>query len=721
MRTTRSAGSIALAVAGAVLVLLGALLLYARVTIFDSEAFADRTTDALAEDSVQRAVAEPIVNAIVDGGPATLINAQPLIEGAVEGMIGSSAFRSTFHDAAREAHSALFSGDVEALVLNLADAGVIAIDAVRSISPQIAERIPDDLEPNLIEITDGGFALDVAPLAHDVRLFGIVLPLLGLTLLGGSIALAPERRTGFVRAAGAVAVAAGVGIALLLVARSLVLGSFADDTVHDAVAATWDAFLGGLVTWLLALGALAVVLAAGAYAGVREVDPAAPVRRLAAIASWRPAGSLARLGRATAILAVSLLLVLRPEAGLHVLVVAIGGWGLFVAVTEIMLVVAPPPEPGSAAARERAGLTRRLRPSRVAGAVAAVAAILVVAIVIAGGEDDEVAARPPGPVSACNGYAELCDLTIDQVALAATHNSMSAAREPGWYLPNQRHGITRQLDDGIRALLIDTHYGIETDGGTVVTDISRESTTREEIETAVGSEGIERVERLRARLVGDADPEDASPYLCHVFCELGATELTGALTEVREFLDTHPDEFVVLFVEDVVTPEDAAGAFEDSGLVEYAYVHRRGTPFPTLRELIAADERVLVLGESQSGGYELPWYHDGFALVQETPYTFTSEEEIATNASCRPNRGTVHSPMFQINHWIEKIPRSPDLAERVNSLDPLSARARLCQRRRGLLPNLIAVDHYDRGDVLGAVNELNGIDPGAEPEHRETG
>ena len=95
---------------------------------------------------------------------------------------------------------------------------------------------------------------------------------------------------------------------------------------------------------------------------------------------------------------------------------------------------------------------------RLASAGAVIAGIVVVVLLL--GADKRTQARPPGAPEACNGYPELCGKRIDQVTFPATHNSMSAAAEPGWFLPNQRYGIIRQLDDGIRGLLIDTHYGI---------------------------------------------------------------------------------------------------------------------------------------------------------------------------------------------------------------------------------------------------------------------
>jgi hypothetical protein len=59
---------------------------------------------------------------------------------------------------------------------------------------------------------------------------------------------------------------------------------------------------------------------------------------------------------------------------------------------------------------------------------------------------------------------------------------------------------------------------------------------------------------------------------------------------VREFLDTHPDEFLIMVIEDYIDPEDVEAAFKDSGLVRYAYAHERDTAFPTMRELIESDK-----------------------------------------------------------------------------------------------------------------------------------
>jgi hypothetical protein len=121
-----------------------------------------------------------------------------------------------------------------------------------------------------------------------------------------------------------------------------------------------------------------------------------------------------------------------------------------------------------------------------------------------------------------------------------------------------------------------------------------------------------------------------------------------------------------------------------------------------------------------NGGGSIPWYHQGFDLAQETPYTFGAPRELASPEGCAPNRGEIDNPLFQLNHWVEKLPRSPATAEIVNSFGFLTARAKLCGAQRGLLPNLVAVDYYDRGDLLEATRVINGLPRDAQPTYRQT-
>src|SRR3977135_529737 len=82
----------------------------------------------------------------------------------------------------------------------------------------------------------------------------------------------------------------------------------------------------------------------------------------------------------------------------------------------------------------------------------------------------------------CNGASALCDRRLDEVIFPGTHNSFAASDEPGWYFANQRYGISRQLDDGIRALLIDVHFGVhDPSSGRVRTDLRAEGSDRNKV------------------------------------------------------------------------------------------------------------------------------------------------------------------------------------------------------------------------------------------------
>jgi hypothetical protein len=266
--------------------------------------------------------------------------------------------------------------------------------------------------------------------------------------------------------------------------------------------------------------------------------------------------------------------------------------------------------------------------------------------------------------------------------------------------PHHEKNIAGQLSDGVRALLFDVHYGLP-GGARIKTDLSA-GVNREKMVKALGAEGFEAAMRIRGRLVG-VEEGRRGVYLCHGLCELGAYELRPALESIREFLVQHPDEVLVLIVEDYVTPRDLAAEFEQSGLAGLVYAGQPGARWPTLRELIDQGRRVVVFIESGRAG--VPWLRPAFENVQETSYSFHKPEEF----SCAPNRGGTAGALFLMNHWVETTPTpKPSNAQLVNAHGYLLARAKKCAEERRHLPNILAVDFYGTGDVVGVARELNG-------------
>jgi hypothetical protein len=392
-------------------------------------------------------------------------------------------------------------------------------------------------------------------------------------------------------------------------------------------------------------------------------------------------------------------ILLEPAAVLTVAALSVGLYVLFKGVQAALeVVVAGARKPATATARIR-------RVGRFAPVAVAVTALAVVSAVIVTGGGDEA---PAGIPLACNGSAALCNLALNDVALAATHNSMASVTIPHWLFGQQDGSIKDQLDHGIHGLLIDTYYGFAVRGG-VRTDL--ESLPKRNVaEREIGAPAVDAALRIRSR-IGSAGEGKPKIFLCHGFCEIGAVSLGSALTDLRSFLVANPGEVVIVINQDEgVSPTDIERAFEKAGLLDLVYRGPLG-PFPTLRTMIDSNQRLVVMAENHAGN--VPWYHLAYEhALQETPFRFTKAAQLTDPtmlaASCRSHRGPASAPLFLLNNWVDTTPNPrPSLAAVVNARAALLARAQTCQRLRSRVPNLVAVDFYRRGDVLGVVRALN--------------
>jgi hypothetical protein len=266
---------------------------------------------------------------------------------------------------------------------------------------------------------------------------------------------------------------------------------------------------------------------------------------------------------------------------------------------------------------------------------------------------------PTRAIGACNRHGELCDRAFDAVAYPTTHNAMSNAEE-GWLGPNQNLSITHQLEAGVRALMLDTWY-----------------------------------------LAG-------APVLCHggdVFpCDLtGFKPLAEGLTEIRTFLDRHPNEVVSIIFESYISELDTQVAFFDSGLIQYAHAQPAAASWPPLRDLIENNSRLVVF--TDDGSASLPWHHYVWDHAWETHYSFAAPQDF----SCAKNRGSLANPLFILNHFLTNLIGSPALADMVNHNPLFLDRAMQCRTESGQLPNFVTVDFFDIGDLFTVVDTLNGV------------
>jgi hypothetical protein len=171
----------------------------------------------------------------------------------------------------------------------------------------------------------------------------------------------------------------------------------------------------------------------------------------------------------------------------------------------------------------------------------------------------------------CNGSQALCSRPLQDVVFPGTHNSFAASDEPWWHFANQTYPIPRQLQDGIRAFLLDVHYGVrDPANGRVRTDLTAEGSDRNKVAEQLPASAL-RVADQVAGGVGLGQLKGApEPYLCHTLCELGAEPLEPELRAIASYLKDNPRQVLVLIVEDYVPPATVERAFAAAGLTRYA-------------------------------------------------------------------------------------------------------------------------------------------------------
>jgi len=703
-----------LGVIGALVLVAGVLATYLREEVVDQRAFVAHATQTLRTPEVRGLVAEQVVTQLVDEGGTDLIAARPLVRPLVDTLVSSDAFSELFAVAARDTHRLLFTrrDDVSFAV---ADAGTLAIEAVRAVAPDLAQGLPSTVDVDVVALRDESLLAGVVRAGDRARTLALVLPPVGLLLILTSIALARDRRSALVRGGLAVAVSCGLLVAALAVWRAqlgsgtVAPGELRDEDVRAAVDAAWGIFFASLRDWLLAIG-LAGILAAALAAG--RVTAASASQRLGDLArrlAASPQGSHQRALRGAGLVLAGALLLWRPTGVVTALALLLGGTLVYVGVGELVQLL---PERLTRDETERprivpvrGGARRAWAPWLTAASVLLLGAGVAGAVIGGSGPPQERASLSPRtPALAtsvgCNGTVALCDRRLDQVVFPGTHNSFSAALRPGWLFANQRVGIRDQLDAGIRLLLLDPHHGVR-DGDRVRTDLEADGSDRNRVAAQLSPAAIAAAERLGGQVGLGALRGERSIYLCHTLCELGSESFVQQLGDIRDFLARRPGEVVVLMLEPSVSPGLVAAALRRARLLDALAVLHPGRPLPTLGALLRRGDRVVVLTERGGGAYD--WYHPVFDLVQDTPLGARKASEF----SCAPNRGDSDRPLFMLNHWIDRFP--PPLREnrRASTRAALLERVSRCETLRARRVNLVAVDYFDTGAIVEVARELN--------------
>ncbi len=262
----------------------------------------------------------------------------------------------------------------------------------------------------------------------------------------------------------------------------------------------------------------------------------------------------------------------------------------------------------------------------------------------------------PGDTLKCNGFSELCDKRLDEIAILMTHNSFNS-KAYKLKFPNQSYSIYRQLTDGVRGLMLDVY------------------------------------------------PTKKGLMLYHGYSFLGKRPLASVLKEIRKFLKEQPHEVIVIIFEDYCSHQEIIADFRSAGLEEMIYNHQGA--WPVLAEMIEQNKRIVLFTE-ESSEEKTPGLHNAWQYIFDTRYTFSN----IASMNCAANRGCQGDQTFYLfNHWITNklgLGQKSKAAE-VNSRKVLSDRLLQSYQEHHRNINFLGVDFYHIGDALQIVDSINGV------------
>lgn len=283
---------------------------------------------------------------------------------------------------------------------------------------------------------------------------------------------------------------------------------------------------------------------------------------------------------------------------------------------------------------------------------------------------------------ACNGRAELCDRKYGNITTLGTHDSFAFSENPFALSRTQEVGILAQLELGARLL------------------------------------------QAQGRM------KNGVLHFCHTSCILfdgGSVE--DYLLTVKAFLEKNPNE-VVTFV--FTNPEEHSvdevwrPIFESTGIANMSYIPPQPVmsrdDWPTLRELITADKRILLFidkGADNRTHPEREYILPQFKMMWEDPYNPTD-----ASFPCSVDRTQGPLPptdqLNLINHNLNfdllpffhpgfKIPNRL-YTPRSNGIPSIYSHAMNCAAiMNEKNPNFVLTDFTNVGQAMAAVNYLNGF------------
>ena len=249
----------------------------------------------------------------------------------------------------------------------------------------------------------------------------------------------------------------------------------------------------------------------------------------------------------------------------------------------------------------------------------------------------------------CNGSNDLCNKRYNEVAYLTTHNAFNS-KQDRYLFPNQKSNISEQLNNGVRALMIDVY---DDNGSTVV---------------------------------------------YHAYKFLGSQPLSVYLNDVKYFLDNNPNEILTIILETYTSSNAIENEINKVGLLKYLHTQDVNSTWPKLQTMIDSNKRLVILSDKNDANEKQSWYHYVWNFAVENKYG---------EINCEFNRGNPENSLFIFNHFITSLTGNKENANKVNSFKYLMNHITNCKDLKNKFPNFITVDFYEIGESIDVVSKLN--------------
>ena len=198
------------------------------------------------------------------------------------------------------------------------------------------------------------------------------------------------------------------------------------------------------------------------------------------------------------------------------------------------------------------------------------------------------------------------------------------------------------------------------------------------------------------------------------------------------FLSENPREVVTLLVDNRTPAESLAAALDAANLRESLHFQALREPWPTLGEMIDAEQRLVVFATDAAAA------PDGILSFEEFFTSTRDDYATADELDCELPSDSARKPLLLVNHFVSELSSVagssggaggeasggagnsdstrvlhalPDVAAVINDNPFLIRRLRGCVAMNARTPTFVAVDFYDVGAVLPATQELAELIP----------